>query len=311
MSKLERLLNLTAALLAADRPLTADQIRTRVEGYPEGQVAFRRAFERDKDDLREMGIPLVRRPVEGAETAVDGYRIDRDAYYLRDPGLEPDELAALHLAARAVRVGAGGATSALWKLGGQVGEATAGELVVIPTDPNLTPAFQGVAERRVVSFSYGQRRREVEPHRLELVRGRWYLTGHDRWRDDERHFRLDRIEGLVELGPPDAFDPPAAPGEGLRLEPWQLGDREATTARLLVDPVHVPWAAQELGEPVEQRDDGSAVFEVPVTDDVAFRGFVLSFLEHAEVLDPPALRASIVSWLEELACTGDGESSGR
>ncbi|MCB0993742.1 MAG: WYL domain-containing protein [Acidimicrobiales bacterium] len=304
MSKLERLLNLTAALLAAERPLTADQIRSRVEGYPENLVAFRRAFERDKDDLREMGIPLRREAASDLESSADGYRIDRDDYYLRDPGLDPDELAALHLAARVVRVGGRGATSALWKLGGQLGpagEPTGAELVVIPTDVNLTPAFQAVAERRVVRFAYSGRDREVEPHRLELVRGRWYLSGHDRSRDDDRHFRLDRVDGPLDLGEPGGFDPPTSPGEGVRLEPWQLGDREPTTARLLVDTAQVPWARHELGAPVELREDGSAVFEVPVTDDVAFRGFVLAFLEHAEVLEPIELRHSIVEWLQQVA----------
>ena len=59
-SKLERLLNLTAALLDTPRPLTAEQLRQRVPGYPSDAVAFHRAFERDTDDLRELGIPLRR-----------------------------------------------------------------------------------------------------------------------------------------------------------------------------------------------------------------------------------------------------------
>ena len=67
MDKLERLLNLTAALLHTSRPLTAEEIRERVPGYPDNLVAFRRTFERDKDDLREMGIPLAVESVESEE----------------------------------------------------------------------------------------------------------------------------------------------------------------------------------------------------------------------------------------------------
>src|SRR5204862_5864787 len=81
---------------------------------------------------------------------VDGYRVPPEDYYLRDPGLAPDELAALHLAAQVVRLE--GATEALWKLGGEdrdplggrnvgggpdgddLGEAPLGE---VPTDPRL------------------------------------------------------------------------------------------------------------------------------------------------------------------------------
>ena len=69
MDKLERLLNLTAALLHAETPLTAEDLRTRVGGYPEAKVAFRRTFERDKDDLRSMGMPLRVETVPGVDPA--------------------------------------------------------------------------------------------------------------------------------------------------------------------------------------------------------------------------------------------------
>src|ERR687894_1237138 len=119
-SRLERLLNLTAALLTAPRPLTAAEVAERVPGYPlpAGSPTFKRAFERDKDSLRDMGIPLLLAPVEGVEPPVEGYVIPRDQYELRDPGLEPDELAALHLATAAVKLEGLRGTEAIWKLGG-------------------------------------------------------------------------------------------------------------------------------------------------------------------------------------------------
>src|SRR5436190_14944453 len=135
--KLERLLNLTAALLETSKPLSASEVARRVFGYPEEKGAFRRTFERDKDDLREMGIPIVMTEIEGTDPPEVGYRIPKDQYYLRDPGLEPDELAALHLAASTVRLdgieGAGG----LWKLGGQ--PATAMSSAPLDAPPDLTP----------------------------------------------------------------------------------------------------------------------------------------------------------------------------
>jgi proteasome accessory factor B len=132
--KLERLLNLTAALLETQRPLPAAEIAKRVYGYPEEKSAFRRAFERDKEDLREMGIPIALSEITGSDPPETGYRIPKDEYYLRDPGLEPDELAALHLAASTVRLdgieGAGG----LWKLGGRPAGPKPTE-----TGPEVTP----------------------------------------------------------------------------------------------------------------------------------------------------------------------------
>src|SRR5437588_11798277 len=102
MDRLGRLINLVAALLEAERPLTADELHQRLPGYAEDRLAFRRSFERDKDVLREMGVPLVLEPVDASQPGLEGYRIPKEEYYLKDPGLDPDELAALHLAASAV-----------------------------------------------------------------------------------------------------------------------------------------------------------------------------------------------------------------
>src|SRR3546814_14404717 len=102
-TKLERLLNLTALLLAAPRPLTADDIQEQLEQYPRDLVAFRRAFERDNDELRGLGIPLRVQRVPGRVPDVHGYRIPPEAYALRDPALHSDELAALPLPPSAVQ----------------------------------------------------------------------------------------------------------------------------------------------------------------------------------------------------------------
>ncbi|HZB70560.1 MAG TPA: hypothetical protein VE395_00375, partial [Acidimicrobiales bacterium] len=120
-AKLERLLNLTALLLETPRPLSAQEIRERLGAYPEELESFRRAFERDKDDLRAMGVPLEVAEVPGVVPAIEGYRIPKDRYYLRDPGLTPDELAALRMAASVVRLDGLSAREGLLKLGGLVG----------------------------------------------------------------------------------------------------------------------------------------------------------------------------------------------
>src|SRR5947209_18989208 len=122
MDRLERLINRVAALLEAERPLTADELHQRLPGYADSTAAFRRAFERDKEVLREMGIPLARELVDPTQPNSDGYRIPKDEYYLQDPGLAPDELAALHLAASAVHVEGARGMEALCKLGGWVAE---------------------------------------------------------------------------------------------------------------------------------------------------------------------------------------------
>src|SRR5439155_23566547 len=85
--RLERLLNLTAALLNASRALTSSDIAEQVPGYPDfkDKMTFRRAFERDKESLREMGIPILTIDVAGSEPPEQGYVILRDDVALRDP----------------------------------------------------------------------------------------------------------------------------------------------------------------------------------------------------------------------------------
>jgi proteasome accessory factor B len=311
--RLERLINLVAALLHAEHPLTADELRYRLPGYAEDDGAFRRAFERDKEALRDLGIPVVLEPVDdAAQPGVMGYRIPKEAYYLQDPGLAPDELAALHLAASAVRLEGANGVEALWKLGGELAEqGPSGTLngfpamAALPGTAHLGPVFAAISARRSIAFTYRGRARQVDPWRLSFRNGHWYLAGHDHDAAEERMFRLDRLESDVAVtGDQGAFERP--PHAGSQPPPWEMGAEEALTARLLVDAEQAAWAAGHVGpEAVEEwRPDGSVVLAVRVTNRDAFRSFVLGFLDHAEVLGPPELRAEVVEWLEAMVGTG-------
>lgn len=320
-AKLERLLNLTALLIETPRPLAASEIHDRMDGYPDGRVAFHQAFERDKRDLRDMGIPLTVEAVPGVMPAVEGYRIPKDRYYLADPRLEADELAALHLASRAVRLEGVGTQEGLAKLegfassriaddpelagptvvGSQLGVAT--EMVSLPARGDLGDLFGAVTACKPVRFTYRGEVRSVDPYRLDYQRGRWYLTGFDHGRSDERVFRLDRIDGSIDVQDGPSFSRPSTAVAGGPAEPWQLGEGEPLAARLAVDASQAPWVTNHLGEDavVEQRADGSVVVELAVTDRDSFRSFALTFLDHAEVLEPPELRHDIIEWLGALS----------
>ena len=300
MSRTERLVKLIAALLTTERPLTADEIHERVEGYPPERASFRRQFERDKETLREQGVPIHLEPIETADgSRAEGYRIPKDEYYLPDPGLTADELAALHLAATAVHLEGGPGASGLWKLGGTVPvEGPRPPVAALPGTEQLAPLFGAIAARRPVTFRYRGEERAVDPHRLSFRNGHWYLAGFDHARGEARSYRLDRFESAVVAGDPGAFVPPAALDEP--SPPWLLGEDEPVTASLLIDANQAGWAIDQMGDDavVERRPDGGAVLAVPVTNRDAFRSFVLGFLDHAEVLGPADLRAELVAWLE-------------
>lgn len=307
MAKLDRLLNLTAALLETQVPLTAEEIRERVPGYSDSDDAFHRAFERDKDDLRELGVPIETVTVSHHEQPRSAYTIERDRYELPDPGFELDELAAIQLAAAAVQLEGldpEEAEEGLRKLGGSAlpdgPGATA--LGAVPTPDSLLELFVAVLERREVSFGYAGQQRTVQPHRLQFERGRWYLTGHDLDRGAHRSFRLDRIEGAVHASGPAAFDPPEEV-PAVRLRPWELGEGPEQRALVLLD---AEIARSVLNEDPglgvhERRDDGSVVVELAVRNTDALHSFVLSLLDRAELLSPAPLRQELVARLEALA----------
>ncbi|MEK9526313.1 MAG: WYL domain-containing protein [Acidimicrobiaceae bacterium] len=294
MDKLERLLNLTAALLHAEIPLTAEELRDRVGGYPDTKATFRRAFERDKDDLRSMGMPLRVEPVPGVDPPVDGYRLDRDEYAGTELAFEADELAALHLATSLVQLD--GDDTALVKLGAGSGDAPADSVGRVPFNDTLATMIGAAVDRNALSFTYNDVERIVEPWKLSFTRGHWYLSGFDRLREDQRLYRVDRIKDGVSLSGP-AKAPVGDVNEPIDLRGWELGDGPVIKATILVDADQAAYARHILGEVVD-RPDGSVTATLDVRNIDAFRSFVLSFLEHAEILEPADLRTDFVEWLE-------------
>jgi proteasome accessory factor B len=209
--KVERLLNLVICLLNTRRPITAAQIHDSVAGYPEGDEAFARMFERDKSELRELGVPVTVEALSAWDDEV-GYRINPGDYALPDIDLAPDEAAALALAARFWQQAslAGAASGALLKLraaGADTGDVsrTGVELHVTSTEPAFSAVWDAVQQRRPMSFAYHNPQspkpapRTVEPWGLVSWHGRWYVAGQDRDRGEPRVFRLDRVRGAVKL----------------------------------------------------------------------------------------------------------------
>jgi predicted DNA-binding transcriptional regulator YafY len=300
VDRLERLLNLVAALIDTDRPLTAEEIAGRVPGYPSPGPTFKRAFERDKATLRAMGVPLeviVLEPLN--PESPQGYRVRRQRYELPDPGLDPDEVAALHLAATSVRLDGGDATAAVWKLGGvPVDRRDQAATASLPGGDHLEALFAAATERRTVGFGYRGSARTVDPWRFEFRNGHWYLVGWDHDRGDQRTFRLDRLTDAPRPGAPDAFEPPTATSP-TATHPWEVGDEDPVDVRVLVDADQAAFAVGNAGVDPERRPDGSVVLTLRTTNRAALRSWVLGFLDHAEILGPPEERQAMAAWLDD------------
>jgi len=297
-SRVERVLNLLALLLDTRVPLTRGDIVRDVAGYPAQVTAYRRAFERDKETLRGMGVPVTTEPVgDGTEV---GYRVRAEDYYLPDLGLTPEETAALRVAVSAVSLGNHAGTGALMKLGG-VGDDSVPPIASLPIAPALATLFDAFRRRAVVTFVYRGRTRTVEPWGLSSKRGHWYVVGFDRDREAIRAFRADRVEGDVSVGEPGTFDTPAdfRPDDHVEARPWLLGDEPPVTVLISVDAAQRDAMLAQLGADATIVDDDrdETLIELTVTNRSAFRAFLLGFLEHARVVEPPDVRDEMVAWL--------------
>jgi proteasome accessory factor B len=222
-ARAERLVNLVLCLLSTRQFLTAERIRQIVPGYAEtpNDEAFFRMFERDKAELRELGVPLETGRMSSFDP-VDGYRIARQDYELPDIDLEPDEAAAVALAARLwdspeLAVPAHSALVKLRAAGIEVDEEQGRvQPRVQAADPAFAPLLAAVRAGRAVTFDYQRggvggpvQRRTVEPWGVVSWRGRWYLCCHDRDRDAPRCFRVSRIlEPVTPIGPAGAVKVP-------------------------------------------------------------------------------------------------------
>ncbi|WP_380168120.1 helix-turn-helix transcriptional regulator [Jannaschia sp. R86511] len=218
-SRTERLLNLVIALRATRRGLRRDDLRRAVPQYAASpnETAFERMFERDKEDLRQIGVPIVTVRSDVLVDADDAYRIDAGAYELPAVTFTPAEVAVLGLAAHvwqqaALAVPAARALTKLKAVGASddpQGAVDAGRDLADLVDPvvrtverSFSPLHEALRQGHVVRFGYrrpdGQRAvRTVEPWRLVLRSGTWYLVGRDDDRAAARVFRLSRIDGPV------------------------------------------------------------------------------------------------------------------
>lgn len=296
---IERLLNLLAFLLTAARPVPADEIRWRVAGYGDStDEAFRRMFERDKELLRNIGIPLELTATDGWEIE-PGYTIDPESYRLPDPGLTDEERTALALASRVVRLGGGPiGAEALLKLGGVGpggGQEPLGADLGLSAD-RLGDLFWAVSERRRVTFAYRGRRRQIQPYGLGHRRGHWYLVGEGS--EGSRVFRVDRMADLA-VGPiPDAFSRPDDFDlrGAIDSHPWETGRDEEVIAKVSFDREMAWWAARTLHVPLPAQ--GPLEVEMPVANVDAFIGWLFSFGESAVVIGPSELRSQVVARIE-------------
>ncbi|MGD9620806.1 MAG: helix-turn-helix transcriptional regulator [Mycolicibacterium sp.] len=325
ITKVERLMNLVIALLSTRRFITADRIREIVSGYPAdaSDEAFSRMFERDKNELRDLGIPLETGRVSPTDP-VEGYRISREDYALPDVQLTADEAAAVAVATRLWETPelTTATQGALLKLRAAGVDIDADDVAVTITSTTALPGLRGSEEilgtllssidsGRLVQFPHRPSRAEpyvvrtVEPWGVVTDRGRWYLVGHDRDRDAVRTFRLSRIGAEVTpIGDPGAVSRPdglnlreivsRAVGDGPpvgQARVWVADGRATALRRRATASLGPRTLGGRAGEEIE--------LNIEMFDRVARE--IASLGADAVVLEPAALRADVIARFEAQA----------
>jgi proteasome accessory factor B len=311
----ERLLSVVVLLLSSRRYLTAEEIRAAVRGYPDEHEAFKRMFERDKEELRELGIPLE----TGVNNALDeepGYRIKKQDYELPEIRLEADEAAVLGIASRVWQSAAlaGAAAGALLKLkaaavpGPDQDDDNQGpgiEPRLSTQEPAFGPLWEAVRDHRPVTFDHiasgrsTATRRELEPWGVVNWKGRWYVAGHDRARNAPRVFRLSRITGPVKMAGPagSVTVPPDADVREL-VKSWDVSPARDHTAVLRVRADAGFGLRRWANEVAPDETPGWDRVTVSFADVPWYADYLAQFGPDVMVLEPPDLREAVIRRLK-------------
>lgn len=309
----ERMLDLVIALAHTRHRMTKAEIRAKVRGYdPDGSTeAFERMFERDKEQLRQLGIPIVTLTDAVHEDEI-GYRIDTAAYSLPPIDLTPAQMGVLSLAAEVWQDSTfdSAARRGLTKLKAVTDAAastgTGVTLRLRGPEPAMDELLAAIAERTPVRFRYRAAYsgevavRTVEPWRIYARDRGWYLVGHDRDRGAQRSFRTARIIGKVQkLGEPGSVVIPE--------------DRVPTPERVFRVPVRLavrPEGAAALrarGEVVDSLETAGNVRDVvalEVSDVEYLADEIAGYGDTVVVLEPAELREAVLRRLRAIAALG-------
>ncbi|WP_040284898.1 helix-turn-helix transcriptional regulator [Tessaracoccus massiliensis] len=305
--KSERLVNLLITLLSTRRYLTKHELREAVEGYrlSKSEAAFERQFERDKEELRSIGVHIETGSNDPFFDDEEGYRINRSEFELPPLTFTPEELSALGLAGQVWQdtVAADHTAQAFEAL--RAGGA-APDPALVPTvrpllavaEPDFDTIYDAILRRVEIRFGYGGTPRRLEPWQMLQRRGHWYVFGYDPDREDDRFFKLARFTApAVQHGKPQAYTVPADARERAK----RLAPADASTAVVAVR----DGAAHDFPnpEPVDHEGvpEGFTAYRISLATDEAIVGEVAAAGPDAVLLAPPELRSAVIERLKAVA----------
>jgi len=304
-----RQLNLLLVLMNAKRPLTRAAIFERVSGYgpldaDTGRDAAERKFERDKSDLRQF---LVFNEVAADGDNLSTYSIDLDRSFIADLDLNQDERILISLASSAWRdAHLGQSAAAGATIAGPEYRGTSNIFTSIGSDErHLTPLEQAILHKQIVQFEYFSRHsnetkvRRVEPWRLVLHQGHWYLFGFDYEREDGVLFRLSRINGDVHNTSDEILNPSPEDINPIELlKTFQRTEAQQQTAKVRV-PIADCANLRLLAKDFEETPTGD-VLSIQYDDAYALSREIALVCDRVEVLEPASLHERVTMLVNQV-----------
>lgn len=339
IDKTERLLNLVAFLLSSRTAVPFSKIKGRVAGYDDDATpeALEKRFDRDKAELRSLGVPIVYDPLD--DKGDEGYRIPREQYFLPEIRLDVQEAAALAVVQRYAESSPGDPLarplrSALRKVlvdspltGAMSASVTEQHMLGVRTEKapgdlsaNLALLTDAALRRRPLRFRYyaigrdETSQREVEPYGIGWHEQHWYLVGRDKGRDDVRQFRVDRIRGRARLLAGPGFDVPedfdvadhvGRPAFLLRRD----GKGERVRVELKPEVAFMARGALREGWAFRDLPGGGGLVEFDANDRAAVIRFVARHADRARVVSPEPLRREAIATFRAILAAHDGAPS--
>ena len=315
VQKSERLLNLLIMLLVQRHYVSKDRIRAIL--YPGSSTeAFEKMFERDKEELRSLGVPIEVGSMDVYFDDEPGYRIRPDQLALPDVELTADEAAVIGLATRVwehARL-AEATTEAVRKLTalGVPTDVTALDIAqprLSADEPSFDVFWEAVQDRTPVEFGYRRSgattttTRHLQPWGVVRYSGRWYVVGLDTDRDEVRVFRLSRVQGQArKVGRPGSFEVP--PGTDVRATTVRLAPEPTTTRVVLLVREDAGLALRRDASSVEEAvvgpDGGAGWDRLVLTRRSDAADELLGYGADVYVEEPAELRAEVVRRLTDV-----------
>jgi proteasome accessory factor B len=333
----KRLLDLVMILLRARTPVTYRDIREQFPAYQTlNAEAGLRAFERDKADLLELGVPIrYITPDEDDSLEDGGYVIDMKRFKMPEVRLTPDEISALVLAASVAHAMPGGAYPKIVDLALKKLAFDLPELPDTPTEfPRPSPVLVHFPQPRVgvrpelgeiyamieaatrhrkrVTLTYQAAatgmvsQRDLDPYALVYREGAWLVVGWCHLRHEVRTFRVDRIQQAVmapkpkspDFERPTDFDVKAF----AQRSPWTFTSDPAEEVQLALAPEAAEVGNEDFGLTAVKRVDGDRILVTFDCGNLEFAATrVLAAKGAIRLVRGDELRARILGELDAIA----------